>query len=84
MIDDTLAKDNFSKIVGQPTDSVSLLVKAIQSCGVSISIWQSKKSKSNEQELEQSKPNQEGDVRKKTVIILTLKFQCILPKRHIA
>ena len=38
VIDGALAKDNFAKIVGQPTDNVNLLVNAIQSCG----IWQYK------------------------------------------
>ena len=42
MIDEALANVNFTKIIGQPTDNVNLLVNAIQSCGVSFSIWQSK------------------------------------------
>ena len=42
VIDDALSKDQFAKINGNPTDNVSLLVKAIQACGVTFRTWSSK------------------------------------------
>ena len=42
VIFDAKSKDDFGKITGQSTDNVSLLVKAIQSCGVCFKTWVSK------------------------------------------
>ncbi|MCG7867336.1 MAG: hypothetical protein JAY74_13350 [Candidatus Thiodiazotropha taylori] len=42
LIDDALSKDNLAKVLGNPTDNVTLLVNAIQSCGVSFRTWKSK------------------------------------------
>ena len=42
LMDDALSKDQFAKIRGGPTDNVSLLVKAIQGCGVTFRTWSTK------------------------------------------
>lgn len=42
VIFDSKSKDDYGKITWQPTDNVSLLGKAVQSCGVSFKTWVSK------------------------------------------
>ena len=42
IIDDAKSKDEYAKITGQSTDNLSLLVKAIQGCGVTFKTWVSK------------------------------------------
>ena len=42
LIYDASPKDDYGKIVGNHTDNVNLLVKAVQSCGVPFTIWLSK------------------------------------------
>ena len=42
LIDDAVSKDQFAKITGGATDSLDLLVKEIQNCGVSFKTWYSK------------------------------------------
>ena len=39
---DAQSKDVYAKIMKQPTDNLSLLVKAMQSCGVCFQTWTSK------------------------------------------
>ena len=42
LIFDASSNDNYGKIIGNNTDNVNLLVKAVQSCGVPFTIWLSK------------------------------------------
>ena len=42
LIDDAMSKDQYAKLVGQATDNLELLVKAIQNCGVSFRTWVTK------------------------------------------
>ena len=42
LIYDSKSKDEYAKILGQPTDNLDLLVKAIQSCRVTFNTWTSK------------------------------------------
>ena len=42
LIYDSKSKDEYAKILGQPTDNLEFLVKAIQSCGVTFNTWTSK------------------------------------------
>ena len=42
LVDDAMSKDQYAKLLGQATDNLELLIKAIQSCGVSFRTWTSK------------------------------------------
>ena len=42
LIDDAIFKDQYAKPLGQATDNLELLVKAIQSCLTSFRTWTSK------------------------------------------
>ena len=42
LIDDAMSNDQYAKLVGQATDNLELLVKAIQNCGVSFRTWVTK------------------------------------------
>ena len=42
LINDAVSKDQFGKITGDATDNLSLLVREIQNCGVSLKTWLSK------------------------------------------
>lgn len=43
VVSDAKSKDDYGKVTGQSTDNVSLLVNAVQSCGVSFKTWPSKR-----------------------------------------